>query len=79
MNTQKNETITLTSDQWNKLTCYILMTTNFRKSEREAWEELSNETNADGTPKFPNAKKNAEYWKQMDEELEEIRRIIDGF
>lgn len=80
MNNWENaeRTVTLTNDQWNLLTTFILMSTNYRKGEIEAWEQLSTETNDDGTAKFKHAADNAKFMKEMDVELEKIRKIIDG-
>ena len=69
--------VELTKEQVNTLVCYILMTTQHRKGEREAWEELSKEMNEDGTPKFKNAKSNAEYYADLEFKLEEIRNVLD--
>ena len=69
--------IELTEDQCNLLVCYLIMTTNHRKGEREAWEKLAKETNEDGTPTFKHAQSNAQYWEELDYRLEEIRYIID--
>ena len=68
--------VELTKEQVNTLVCYILMTTQHRKGEREAWEELSKEMNEDGTPKFKNAKSNAEYYADLEFKLEEIRNVL---
>lgn len=80
MNTWRNRkvSVTLTNEQWSHLVCYILMTTNHRKDERNAWEELSKETNEDGTPTFTKAQENIRFWEYMDKELNEIRQIIDN-
>ena len=72
------KTVTMTHEQWTTLTCYLLMTTNHRKGEREAWERLATETDENGKPSFPNAPSNAKYWADTDRELEKIRAIIDG-
>ena len=71
-------TITLTDEQANLLTCYILMTTNYRKGEKEAWESLAKETEKDGSPKFPIAPSNAKFWEETEVQLTEIRKIIDA-
>lgn len=70
--------VELTNEQINTLVCYILRTTQYRKGEREAWEELAKEMNEDGTPKFKNAKSNAEYYVELEDKLEEIRKVLDG-
>ena len=69
--------VTLTNEQWSLLTCYILMTTQHRKKEREAWERLAKETEEDGTPTFKNAASNAEFYEELETKLEEIRLTID--
>lgn len=69
--------ITLTHEQSVTLTTYLLMTANYRKREREAWERLAIETKPDGTPSFPNAPSNAKFWADTERELEEIRKITD--
>lgn len=42
-------TVTLTNVQWNKLYIYLLTTTNYRKEQISAWEELACKTNPDGS------------------------------
>lgn len=75
---QTKTTVELTNSQWNTLVCYILMTTQHRKGEREAWEELAKETNEDGTPTFKNARSNADYYQELEKTLQEIRQTIDN-
>lgn len=75
-NTEK--TVTLTNAQWNTLSCYILMTTQYRKRELEAWEALSKETNEDGIPKFKLAADNASYYRELEPKLEAILKAIDN-
>lgn len=70
--------VELTQEQVNTLVCYILMTTQHREREREAWEELAKEMNEDGTPKFKHAKSNAEYYAKLEKELTEIKIILDN-
>ena len=72
------KTITLTHEQANLLTCYILMTTNYRKGEKEAWERLAKEAEEDGRLKFPKAPSNAKFWEETEAQLTEIRTIIDA-
>lgn len=70
--------VELTREQINTLVCYILATTQHRKGERETWEELAKEMNEDGTPKFKNAESNARYYTKLEEELIEIRNVLDN-
>lgn len=70
--------VELTKEQVNTLVCYILATTQCRKGERIAWEELAKEMNEDGTPKFKNAESNARYFAKLEEELAEIKEILDN-
>lgn len=74
-NTERS--VTLTNEEWSLLTCYLLMTTNHRKDEREAWERLSTEMNEDGTPVFKNAASNAKFYADLEPKLEKIRNAID--
>lgn len=75
---QKKATVTMTNEEWLKLTTYLLMSTNHRKGEAEAWERLATETNEDGSPKFKNAASNAEFWREMMVSIDNIRKTIDG-
>lgn len=70
--------VTLTNDEWNTLTCYLLQTTRHRADERDAWLSLAEEKNLDGTPKFPNAPKNAAYWQEVIDTMERIIPKLDG-
>lgn len=72
------KTITLTHEQAVTLTSFLLMTTNYRKGERETWEKLATEREPDGTPSFKHAADNARFWAEMEQEIETIRKIIDG-
>ena len=69
--------ITLTSEDANLLVCYILMTTHHRRGEADAWAKLAEEQNEDGTPCFPNARSNSEWWERTCARLESIKKIID--
>ena len=73
--THKN--ITLTHEDSTMLVCYLLMTTNHRREEAEAWARLAEERNENGTPTFPNAQSNAAYWERLCARIEDIKRIID--
>lgn len=77
MDMEEKRSVTLTEDQWHTITFYILMTTNYRKGEREAWLQLMQERRADGSIKFPNAESNARFWADMEKDLDAIRRKID--
>ena len=73
---EKKVTLELTEEQANALDIYLLMTTKYRKGEREAWESLAKERNEDGTLKFPNAPSNANFWKEQNETIENILKIL---
>jgi hypothetical protein len=64
--------VTLTYEQANILEMYILLTTQHRQGEISANTRLSQETNEDGSLKYPNAGKNAEWWTKADIELNAI-------
>lgn len=69
---EQERTVTLTNELCNMLQCYILMTTNHRKDEVEAWEKLAQETDENGAPKFKNAASNAQFWRDMEIQLQQI-------
>lgn len=69
-------TVTLTNVQWNKLYIYLLTTTNYRKEQISAWEELAHKTNPDGSPEYPNSAANAEYLLELERDLAEIAQKI---
>ena len=62
-----NATIKLTHDEANKLECYFLMTSEFRKNEIETWGELAERKDENGNPVFSHAESNANFWREMDE------------
>ena len=69
---------TLTAEQCSKLSLYILMTTKTREGEAEAWEKLAEEKNEDGSAKYIHAAGNAQFWRELNEELKEIMRILEA-
>lgn len=71
-------TVAMTNAQWSTLTTYILTTTQSRRQEREAWERIMAEVDAEGLPKFPNAADNAKYYVELEAELDAILKCIDG-
>lgn len=75
---KEEKTVTLTNAEWSNLTCYILMTTNYRTRELETWRSLAQEKDEDGNTKFKNAESNAEFWEGMIRDLDRIRTEIDG-
>lgn len=74
---EQERTVTLTNELCNMLQCYILMTTNHRKDEVEAWEKLAQETDKNGAPKFKNAASNAQFWRDMEIQLQQIYTAAD--
>lgn len=74
---QQPKTVTLTNELCSTLQCYILMTTNYRKGELKAWEELAQETDENGAPKFKNAASNAQFWRDMEIQLQQIYTAAD--
>lgn len=74
---EQERTVTLTNELCNMLQCYILMTTNHRKDEIKAWEELAQEKDENGAPKFKNAASNAQFWRDMEIQLQQIYTAAD--
>lgn len=75
---QQERTVTMTNEEWNSLYCYLISTTSHIEGERKAWESLATEKREDGTPKFPNAAGNAEYYRQTRKKLGGWLAKIDG-
>lgn len=75
---RQEKTVTMTNAQWNRLVCYLLTSTQYREGERDAWAKLAEEKNPDGTPVFKHAASNAEYWKEVCDDIERIKEIIDN-
>lgn len=59
------------------LQCYILMTTKHREGELKAWEELAQETDENGAPKFKSAASNAKFWRDMELQLQQILEALN--
>ena len=74
----KKVAVELTNSQWNTLTCYILMTTQNTKGEREEWKQLAPEKDEHGQPKFKNAQSNAEYYESLEQTLADIQAAVDN-
>lgn len=74
----QERSVTLTNSDWNRLVCYLLMTTKYREGERDAWGRLAKEVDASGAPRFPHAASNAEYWSDLIDFLAELEAKIDG-
>ena len=73
----KIKAVEMTNEQWNRLTTYLIMTTQYREKEYKAWQELAEEKDENGNKMFQNAESNAEYWKGLIEDIEMITKIID--
>lgn len=71
------KTVTLTNELCNTLQCYILMTTKHREGELKTWEELAQETDENGAPKFKNAASNAQFWRDMGPQLQQILEALN--
>lgn len=74
---QQPKTVTLTNELCSTLQCYILMTTKHREGKLKAWEEMAQETDENGAPKFKNAASNAQFWRDMEPQLQQILEALD--
>lgn len=74
---KQEKAVTMTREQWNTLTTYLLMSTQHREGEAKAWAELSKEKKEDGSPKYKHAASNAEHWREIVADIEKIRKKID--
>ena len=66
----------LTEKQAEDLKTYLLITEHYRKEEYKACKDLAEEKNEDGTAKYPLMAKNAEFWKEQNEAMEEILKTL---
>lgn len=74
---EQERAVTLTNELCSTLQCYILMTTNHREGELKAWEELAQETDENGAPKFKNAAGNAQFWRDIEPQLQQILEALN--
>lgn len=74
---EQPKTVTLTNELCSTLQCYILMTTKHREGELKAWEELAQETDGNGAHKFKNAASNAQFWRDMEPQLQQILEALN--
>ena len=75
---RQERSVTLTNDQWNRLVCYLHLTTKHREGERDSWQGLAQEKNEDGTPVFKSAASNAAYWQEVIDSLDAMLPKLDG-
>jgi hypothetical protein len=75
---ETKQKVIATSDEWNKLVCYLLMSTQHRNGELEAWKSLAEEKDENGNQKFPNAPSNVKYWEDLNDFLEDFRKKVDN-
>ncbi len=74
---QQPKTVTLTNRLCNILQFYILSSTHSRKESLKAWEELAQETDENGEPKFKNAVSNAKFLRDMEQQLQQILKALE--
>lgn len=71
-------TLEITKEQAITLKSYLLMTTGNRREEAEACEVLAKQKNPDGSFKFPNMRKNADYCYKQNEIIEDILELMQN-
>ena len=71
-------TITLTDEQALVLRMYIEMTAYVRKGQIETCENLAREKGADGIPIYPKMDVNAEFWRMIDQTMEQVNEVLKG-
>lgn len=74
---QQPKTVILTNRLWHILQFYILSDTHNREERLKVWEELAHETDENGEPKFKNAVSNAEFLRDMEQQLQQILKALD--
>jgi hypothetical protein len=74
----ENRTITLTNEQWINLATWLQVTSTYGADRAEFWEGLAEKVNDDGSKPFPRAEGNAKFYREKMEQMEKIRKIIEG-
>ena len=69
--------IELTEEQIDSLRFYLLITKEKRQEEEDMWKE-SAEEKQEGTEKQRVAESNADFFKEMNKDLEEIMKVLDN-
>lgn len=68
--------VEMTQEQIGSLRFYLLMTKRKRQKKENMWKE-SAEERQEGTEKQRVAKSNADFFKKMNKDLEEIQKVLD--
>ncbi|MEA4892622.1 MAG: hypothetical protein VB085_08690 [Peptococcaceae bacterium] len=74
---QRPAAIILTNEQINWLSVYLTATHQHRLSEAEACQQLAQETNTDGSLKYPAARNNAIWWEEADVRAMALVKALD--
>lgn len=74
---EKKIVIELTEQQASDLSFYLFASRSFRKEEQHACEELAAELNEDGTPRYKNMAINAQFWKDMNSQMNNVQEVIN--
>ena len=74
----QEKAVTMPNELWSSLRVFLLMTTSYRKDEALSWGKLAQEKNEDGTPKYPKAEENSEFWFDMQADIEKVLRRLDA-
>ena len=69
-------TIEMTRDEAQDLEVFLLMTTQYRLGEAQAWSKLAVEKEPDGTPTFQSAESNARFWTNMEATMKSVQDHI---
>ena len=75
---QKGRILKLTEEELFQLALYLDLTDSFRRESIETWENLSSETNDDGTPRYKHAAGNASFFRKQCAIIEQIRQKIEA-
>jgi hypothetical protein len=75
---RQERSVTLTNNDWNRLVCYLHLSSKYRERERDAWLDMAQEKNPDGTPRIKTAASNAAYWQEIIDDLERMLPKLDG-
>ena len=74
-----NRNVILTQKESVKLELCLIMTEKWRKENIAAWQDLANEKDENGNPRFARAASNAEWLKQLDVFINDIVNGLRGY
>lgn len=74
----EKRSITLTNEEWSRLSVFFLMTSHYREEERDGWRKLAAEKDENGNPVWVHAEGNADFWQNQIDLIDKVQIAIDA-